>query len=147
MTWTAPPDRREITLILFTVSVFIFSYNLDISLRLLGLDPSTQGAVFSKLGLGGTTAIDKDGRKPLGWRDSLENTVFGDWAWDEGHVAGSGAERSQEKGTGRYGAQWLGRSETGDVSGDIFGRTSVHDVLDRWDSVPMTKVVKHTPGV
>jgi hypothetical protein len=136
MKWTAPPDRREITLVLFTLTVFILSYNLDSSLQLLGL---------SKLGLGGAIGIDKDGRKPPRWRDSLEDTVFGEWAWDEGHVAGNGAERSQEKGTGRYGAQWIGRSETGDVSGAIFGETSANDVLDWWDAVPRTQLVKHTP--
>jgi hypothetical protein len=146
MKWTAPPDRREITLVLFSLTVFILSYNLDISLRLLGLDPSTQRAIFNTLGLGELTVIEKDGRKPLAWRDSLENTISGDWRWDEKHVAGSGAERSQEKGIGRYGAQWLGRSETGEVSGEVFGEKSVNDGIVHWDMIPRSTVLQHTPG-
>lgn len=148
MRWTSPPTRREVTLVLFSVTVFIVSYNLDTSFRILGLDPlATQGAVLNKLGLGGASVLDKDGRRPLGWRDKLEDEIFGDWAWDEGHVAGDGAERSQSKGKGPYGALWAGRSESETLSSRSFGETTADDVIDWWgDKMPVTGLVKHVPG-
>jgi len=149
MRWMAPPDRREITLLLFSLTVFALAYNIDHSIRLLGLDPvATQGIIYRRLGLGGSPIIDTHGRKPPGWRDNLEKDIFGDWPWDEGHVAGDGAERSQSKGTGRYGAIWLGRKETGDVGGKVFGHRTVDEALSWWgDQIPQTKLVGHVPGM
>lgn len=148
MGWLSPPDRREITLLLFCIAVYILAYNLETSLQLLGVDSvATSGAVFSRIGLGKTRAIDRDGRKPSGWRDILELDIYGDWAWDEGHVAGNGDERTQRAGTGRHGATWVGRSEIGEVSGKLFGEVPVDQALRWWrDDVPQTKVLKHTPG-
>jgi hypothetical protein len=150
MRWTAPPTRREITLVLFSLTIFILSYNLDTSLHFLGLDPVyKQGSYLSRFGLASTSAIASDGRKPLGWQDKLEREVFGDWRWDEGHVAGDGKERSQKKkGTGRYGALWIGRAETGVVDGDVFGNDKAHDVVNWWgNDVPKATLIEHVPGL
>lgn len=150
MRWTAPPDKRELTLILFSLTIFTLSYNLDQSFRFLGLDPAAPGSLRSRLGLGGGVGhktIDKDGRKPPGWRDALETEIYGEWAWDVGHVAGDGAERSQAKDTGRHGALWLGRRETGEVAGKVFGHTTVDEGIKWWnEDVPQTTLVKHAPG-
>jgi hypothetical protein len=148
MRWTAPPTRREVTLVLFSLTVFILSYNLDSSLRLLGFDPIyTDGSYLSRLGLTRSSAIGSDGRKPRGWRDKLEREIFGDWGWDVGHIAGDGKERTQKRGVGRYGAQWIGRAETGAVEGGVFGNDKAHDVVSWWgNNVPTAKLVKHIPG-
>lgn len=37
--WMAPPTRRELTLLLFSLTVFMFSYNLETSLGLVGVHP------------------------------------------------------------------------------------------------------------
>lgn len=148
MRWTAPPDRREITLLLFALTVFTVSYNLDTSIRLLGFDPAaTEGAVLSRFGLGGTKLIEKDGRKPAGRRDALEKEIFGDWGWDEGHVAGDGRERSQAKGTGRHGAVWASTSDTNKVGVNEQVSPTVNDGLKWWnEDLPETVLMKHVPG-
>lgn len=84
----------------------------------------------------------------MGWRDRLEDVVFGDWAWDEDHVAGDGAERSQIKGMGPYGALWAGRAASDSLSSKAFGETTADDVIDWWGAeMPVTSLVKHVPGM
>ncbi|KXN89323.1 hypothetical protein AN958_05821 [Leucoagaricus sp. SymC.cos] len=148
MGWLSPPDRREITLLLFCTTVYILAYNLETSLQLLGVDSvATSGALFSRIGLGKTRAIDRDGRKPNGWRDKLENEIYGDWKWDEGHVAGNGDERTQRVGAGRHGAAWASRAEIGEVAGKLFGEVPVDEALQWWrNDAPQTKVLKHAAG-
>jgi hypothetical protein len=137
--WLAPPTRREISLVLFSLSVFIFAYNLDVTL-------SPDNTVLRNLGLT-SSVIGKDGRRLPGWRDRLENVIFGDWPWDEGHISGDGSERSTEKGSNRYRAQWLGRRTVGPIGGDIFGDDKVNEVITTWGGqVPTTAIVKHVPG-
>jgi len=151
MRWTAPPDKREITLILLSLTIYFLAYNVDTSLEILGIDPTAaKGAVFSRLGLR-SRVIEKDGRKPPGWRDSLEAEIFGDWSWDEGHVAGDGKERSQLKGTGRHGATWKQQGRSNVVRESIkqpFGELTVSNALLRWgEDPPQTEVVKHVSGM
>ena len=148
MGWITLPDRRELTLILFSLTVYLISYNLDSSLRLLGLNPSaTQGAVLTRLGFGGTRYIDGDGRKPEGWRDAWEKQAYGDWGWDSDHVAGDGSERSQTKGTGRHGAIWMSKRMPGSTTSSFLGESTIDKALLWWhDDLPVTKLVKHAPG-
>ncbi len=149
MGWLSPPDRRETSLLFFCLVVYILAYNLETSLQLLGVDSvATSGAVLSSIGLGKTRTIDRDGRKPKGWRDKLELDIFGDWGWDQGHVAGNGDERTQKPGTGPHGATWVSKAEAGELSGKLFGEVSVDQAIQRWqDNVPSTKVLKHTAGM
>ena len=150
MSWRSPPSRRELTLVLFSLTVFILFYNLDTSFRLLGVDPaSTQSALMSKLGFR-KGIIGTDGRRPPGWRDPLEGEIFGDWGWEEGHVAGNGAERQKVKGEDddRYGAIWLGKAKTGaGEQQQILNEGTAADAFAYWENrVPKTTVVKHVPG-
>jgi len=135
-------------LILFSLTVFFFSYNIDNSIRLMGFDPeAAHGVVSSTLGLGNSKLIGTDGRKLAGWRDTLETDIFGSWGWDEGHVAGDGAERSQPKGTGKYGAIWAGQKETGGVSNKFLGEMTANDGFWRWrDDIPKSRVLRHAAG-
>jgi hypothetical protein len=145
----APLERRELMLILFSLIIFSFSFNIDNSIRLLGFDPeAAHGVVSSTLGFGNSKVIGQDGRKLAGWRDSLEDEIFGSWGWDEGHIAGDGAERTQLKGTGKYGALWAGQKETGDVTNKFLGERTVNEGFWRWrDDIPHSKVVRHAAGV
>ncbi|KAF8155884.1 hypothetical protein B0H34DRAFT_715231 [Crassisporium funariophilum] len=148
MRWIAPPEKREITLVLLSLTVYFFAYNIESSMQILGIDPvTTQGVVLSRFGLGKTKAIGRDGRKPAGWRDPLETDIFGDWSWDDGHVAGDVKSRSQSKGTGRHGATWIGPTEVGAIERKRFGDETVNDALQRWgDDLAQTQLVKHVPG-
>ncbi|KAI0052163.1 hypothetical protein FA95DRAFT_1553853 [Auriscalpium vulgare] len=150
--WTAPPTRRELTLLLFCVTVFIIAYNANTSLRLLGID--------SVLPFASQGSIGPDGRRIEGYRDNLEDEIFGDWDWEEGHIAGvKTAEASRvfdKKGdkylhgegvSGRQ-AMWLqGVGEGLYGQGEGLGTTSVNDESVRWDEhVPRTTLVRHIPG-
>ncbi|KAF9653488.1 hypothetical protein BDM02DRAFT_3107363 [Thelephora ganbajun] len=94
--WTAPPTRREFTLLLCAFTIFIISYNLNPSLHVIGLTPA---ASLQKLGLGSDPGFDPDGRRPESFRDDVEDLIFGDWEWVEGQVAGSPAKTQKEKAT------------------------------------------------
>jgi len=122
--WTAPPTRREITLVLFALSVFIISYNLNSSLQVIGLKPTSS---LQKFGLGSDPGFDPDGRRPQAYRDDLENLIFGEWKWDEGHVAGVDAKHSTPY--------------------KHLPGLPIHNELLQWgDDRPVTKLVKHVPG-
>ncbi|KAF7360326.1 Protein transporter SEC24 [Mycena venus] len=144
MRWTSPPTRREISLIIFSLTVFALSYNIDSSIRLVGLN-KLQGRLG--LGLGRSKVIGADGRRPAGARDALENQIYGDWAWDAEHIAGDGLERSQAKGVGRHGAMWVEKREVGSLTSRSLGETTVDQAFWRWgDDVPRTTLKKHLPG-
>ena len=44
--WTAPPTRRELTLLLFSLTIFMLSYNLETSLGLVGVHPQKLSASY-----------------------------------------------------------------------------------------------------
>ncbi|KAJ7276078.1 hypothetical protein B0H12DRAFT_1174319 [Mycena haematopus] len=143
MRWTSPPTRREISLIIFSLTVFALSYNIDSSIRLVGLNK-----LQSRLGLGGSrTTVGPDGRRLPGARDALEKLIYGDWAWDAEYIAGDGLERSQAKGVGRHGAMWVDKREVGSLAGRSLGETTVDQAFWRWgENVPRTSLMKHVPG-
>lgn len=149
MRWPTPLEKRETVLIFLSVTVYLLAYNIDTSLRILGIDPATtHGAVFNRLGWVGTKEIGRDGRKPVGWRDALENTIYGEWTWSRGHIAGDGAERSQSVGTGRHGATWTPRERSLITAGTSYSDSSVNDALEKWgDNLPQTRVIKHAAGI
>ena len=143
MRWTMPPERREIALVFLSLAAYFFAYNLES----LGIDTAaTKGTVFRHIGLGTTKDIGADGRKPPGWRDKLEDEIFGQWPWDQGYVVGHLREGGQPVGTGRHGASWIWRQKQEPLSEESF-TDSVNNALERWgDDIPQTKVVKHAPG-
>jgi len=146
MRWISPPTRREITLLIFCLTIFTLAYNVDNSIRFLGFDASaTQGAVLSRLGFG-TAAILKDGRRPSGWRDALENTIYGTWEWKDGHVAAEEDDVGQPKGVGVHGAMWMSRKEMQTTwSSD---GPSANEGFRKWaDDIPITTLVHHRPGM
>ncbi|KAJ7927615.1 hypothetical protein B0H13DRAFT_1971155 [Mycena leptocephala] len=127
----SPAHRREISLIIFSLTVFALSYNIDSSIRLVGLHR------LSQLGLGGRrTAIGPDGRRVSAARDSLEKMIYGDWAWDPEHIAGTTGTESGE-GVGRH-----GRLEP--MTSRTLGETTVDQAFWRWgDALPHTELKKH----
>lgn len=124
--WTTAPTRREITLVLFSLIVFIISFNLNASLRVIGLQPT---GPLKKFGLGSDPGFDPDGRRPQAFRDDLENLIFGDWKWEEGQVAGV-----ESKQTKPPSSQWLHGSP-------------IYKEFTNWGNErPISKLVAHAPG-
>ncbi|KAF7325717.1 hypothetical protein MKEN_00422000 [Mycena kentingensis (nom. inval.)] len=144
MRWTSPPTRRELSLVIFSLTVFTLSYNIESSIRIVGIN--RENAVLNRLGLV-RTEVGADGRRPLKSRDALEDMIYGDWAWEEGQIAGDGRERSQRKGVGRFGAMWMERGEVGEVRNRNLGDTTVAEAFWHWgEDIPKSRLVKHAPG-
>jgi hypothetical protein len=157
--WTSPPTRRELTLILFCVTIFIVAFNASTTLRLIGLDPSSLISFSSS-----PAPIGPDGRRLEGYRDRLENEIFGEWDWDPGRIAGVKDAESTRLLHGRphnhpdaylYGegktgeeAMWLlGVGEGRYINGEGLGSTSVNDEFVHWgEDVPRTELRQHVPG-
>ncbi|KAI0077397.1 hypothetical protein K474DRAFT_1707415 [Panus rudis PR-1116 ss-1] len=158
--WTSPPTRREVTLLLFSFIVFFLSYNLETSLRVVGVNPDKLGSL-STLGLGSKDpGLDPDGRRPAAWRDELEKIIAGDWEWKEGEIAA--VEHAQDSifleeireakastyiykaGAGRTAP----RSATREVVGiGLTKGITVGQQFSRWeDKILETSVVAHVPG-
>jgi hypothetical protein len=156
--WSSPPTRRELTLLLFCLTVFIVGFNVSTSLRLIGIDSSSILPFSAR-----PAPIGTDGRKIDGYRDPLENEIFGEWDWDSGHIAGVKEVESSRllngmpygpeayiRGDGKSGEQsmWLqGVGEGRFMVGEGLGSTSVNDEFVRWDrQVPQTVLRQHVPG-
>jgi hypothetical protein len=155
----APPTRRELTLLLFCVTVFIVGYNVSTSLRLIGVDSSSILPFSSR-----PAPIGTDGRKIEGYRDRLENEIFGKWDWELGHIAGVKEAESSRllhgkpldhpdayiRGDGKSGEQamWLqGVGEGRFMLGEGLGSSSVNDEFVHWNGeVPRTELRQHVPG-
>lgn len=157
--WTSPPTRRELTLLLFCVTVFTVAYNACTSLRLIGIDSSPILPFTSS-----PAPIGPDGRRVEGYRDHLENEIFGEWDWEPWHIAGVKEAESARllhgrahghpdayiHGEGLSGEQamWLqGVGEGRFMLGDGLGSTSVNDEFVRCgEEVPRTELRQHVPG-
>jgi hypothetical protein len=141
------------------VTVFIVAFNATTTLRLMGLDLSSLTLLSSS-----SAQIGLDGRRLEGYRDRLENEIFGEWEWEPGHIAGvKDAESSRllhgrphghpdayVRGEGKSGeeAMWLlGLGEGRYINGEGLGSTSVNDEFVRWgEDVPRTELRQHAPG-
>lgn len=157
--WTSPPTRRELTLILFCVTIFVVAFNASTTLRLVGLDPSSLISFSSS-----PAPIGLDGRRLEGYRDRLENEIFGEWDWEPGRIAGiKDAEKTRllhgrphnhpdaylygEGETGEQAMWLLGVGEGRYINEEGLGSLSVNDEFVRWgEDVPRTELRQHVPG-
>ncbi|KAI0370526.1 hypothetical protein BV20DRAFT_966417 [Pilatotrama ljubarskyi] len=155
--WTAPPTRREITLLLFSLTIFVLSYNLEASLRIVGVRPQKlTSSYLSSIGLGTKDpGFDPDGRRPKEWRDELETIIAGDWEWREGEVSGVARGSAAASGSGRTaviynfgGSKKVARNTRKEDRGvSLSTGVTVKDQFIKWGKdVPETSVVAHTPG-
>jgi hypothetical protein len=154
----APPTRRELTITLFGLSVFVLSYNLDASLHVVGVDSLTSTTLSTKLGISAPLPLDVDGRRPEAYRDSLEESIFGKWEWPEGSVAEGEGRPPQGEGS-RY-LEGAILSKELNASGAAIKRKKVHDALRGWGAsklgdevldwtggIPQTSVKAHVAGM
>ncbi|KAI0032876.1 hypothetical protein K488DRAFT_48953 [Vararia minispora EC-137] len=157
--WTAPPTRRELLLLVFSLTVFVCAYNADVTLAAFGFGPAS----LSPFARARPPAIGPDGRKPAPYRDALEDQIVGTWDWEPGHVAGVNEAEALRtikgvveegdvyiRGEGRAGQQalWLQGVGQGRYASDPrLGSTTINDEFIRWgDHVPRTKILFHIPG-
>jgi hypothetical protein len=138
--WLAPPDRRELFLVVFCITTFTISFNL----HSLGFNPSK--SILQRFAA--SKPVLPDGRRPAAWRDELEDAIFGDWSWEPGHIAQHADQKTMKKGEDeQYGAIWIGKEATGPLRGGRFGEDTVNQGFWRWgEDVPQSKILLHTPG-
>lgn len=169
---TSPPTRREITLLLFSFTLFVLSYNLETSLRVVGVNTSKltnrlNSGYLSTLGLGSGTqdpGLDPDGRRPLEWRDDLEKVIVGDWDWKEGEIAS--VEHAQESlvllplGEGVEASTYIYKAGAGKTASRSATKEAVGVGLDKgatvgegfvwWGekgrNIPDSRALVHVPG-
>lgn len=160
----APPTRREVTISLFGLCVFVLAYNLDSSLHAPSLDVPTSSSPAASnpdLYLDADLVLEQDGRRPAGWRDALEDEIFGTWAWPAGRVAvgigkppeGEGSHYQDDALWGERLRQRLDRGpvertpDAEDLDKAGWGPASLNEGFVRWEGrMPETEVLTHTPG-
>jgi hypothetical protein len=161
MRWLSPPDKRELILVLFSLTVFLLAYNLEYehTLRSLGwhLNPEDSSALIgyygSYFGLspkGGDIAyVADDGRKRPPWRDKWEESIFGKWPWFEGHIAED--DKGGKPGRGKHGGMWSGQKEISSEEnlGTALWEDRMAEGFSIWweEDMPHTRVLKHVPGM
>ncbi|KAF8439079.1 hypothetical protein L210DRAFT_3646588 [Boletus edulis BED1] len=119
MPWYSPPTRREVSLVLFSLTTFVLFYNLETSFTSNGERLTSQAR---KKGTDSTSA---------GW----DGVVYGNWAWEEQQVAENARKHLSDTNLS--------------VSSPphIFGSIGVNDgILDWAGQIPETTVLKHVPG-
>ncbi|EIN08442.1 hypothetical protein PUNSTDRAFT_144033 [Punctularia strigosozonata HHB-11173 SS5] len=142
--WTAPPSRRELTLLIFSLTLFVLSYNLDSSI-------SSSPYILKSLPFSSSSPasipLDYDGRRPVPFRDDLEKEIVGDWGWRQGEVAeGTGRPPVGEGQEYQKNSTWNGVLR-GDRSPKGLIRTSTNEESVRFDDgFPTTRITYHSPG-
>jgi hypothetical protein len=158
-TYLAPPTRREVTIALFGLVVFVLSYNLNYSLHASGLDHAARAAFSKTLGRSGAptaeeigSQLDSDGRRLPVYRDQYEEMIFGSWEWREGHIA-DGLGRNPVGEGDRYmeGAVWgprLNGTKGEDTAEDskTRGWATATANAGQIHSIPETTLKQHVPG-
>ncbi|KAH9939464.1 hypothetical protein B0H21DRAFT_37354 [Amylocystis lapponica] len=151
----SPPTRRELTLLLFALTVFVLSYNLETSLQLVGVNPSQLSSGYlSTIGLGTKDpGFEADGRRPKEWRDPFENLIFGEWQWDAARSLASSAGRLALAPrprpctmSAREGLQAGVRGRTTAGSAWWAGSPRTNSLCSGRAGAPVASAVAHVPG-
>ncbi|KAI6148542.1 hypothetical protein BKA82DRAFT_992367 [Pisolithus tinctorius] len=134
MAWYSLPTRREISIILFSLTIFVLFYNLESSFRQLR---ALQGWVAQ--------GVSKESGSAAGvnWEEEL----YGDWTLEELEVAKNAEARHQEF-VNNSTSLWGSRAQASTNSHpEIYGTVGVNDGYVHWgEELPTTTVVKHVPG-
>ena len=118
MPWHSPPSRREVSLVLFSLTTFVLFYNLETSFTSTG-----EWATSNK----NTSSVNWD------------EVIYGNWTRQEQLVAENAQKRPIDKGSNDP-------AEVS-FHPHVFGSVGVNDgILDWADEVPRTTVLKHVPG-
>ncbi|KAE9400511.1 hypothetical protein BT96DRAFT_919370 [Gymnopus androsaceus JB14] len=136
MRWLAPPTRREIAILLFAQRSSRLPTTLNTPLDCRFRRFNYAGVILSRLGYA-PSVILKDGRRPLGWRDQLDDTIIGNHDWNDGEASHWFWPHS---------AMWIGKKQLNQLWPPT-NEPGVSSGFWRWnDQVPTTTLVKHVPG-
>ncbi|KAG1823595.1 uncharacterized protein BJ212DRAFT_693220 [Suillus subaureus] len=118
-------SRREITLVLFSVMIFLVFYNFDAT-----------SEFFANPNLFGISSAD----------GGLDTDIYGDWVSDERRI--SSVHKQQEKEDASEGDIWLKTDRIPEAQKQlIFGNIGVNDGFMHWgEDMPETQIVKHVAG-
>lgn len=122
-------NRREITLVLFSVMIFVVFYNFDATSDFFA-NPNLPGISSNPTADGG-----------------LDMDIYGDWVSDERKI--SSVHKQQEgKEDGSQGDIWLKTDRVPEAQKQvIFGNIGVNDGFMHWGKdIPETRIVKHVAG-
>ncbi|KAG1833257.1 hypothetical protein DFJ58DRAFT_228111 [Suillus subalutaceus] len=121
-------SRREITLVLFSVMIFLVFYNFDATSDFFA-NPNLPGIFSNPTADGG-----------------LDMDIYGDWVSDERRI--SSVHKQQEKGDTSEGDIWLKTDRIPEAQKQvIFGNIGVNDGFMHWGTdMPETRIVKHVAG-
>jgi hypothetical protein len=121
-------NRREITLVLFSIIIFMVFYNFDATSDFLA-NPNLPGMSSNPTADGG-----------------LDMDIYGDWVSDEKHI--SSVHEQQEKEDASEGDIWLKTDRIPEAQKQvIFGNIGVNDGFMHWGKhIPETRIVKHVAG-
>ncbi|KAG2124454.1 hypothetical protein DEU56DRAFT_827468 [Suillus clintonianus] len=123
-------SRREITLVLASVMIFMVFYNFEATFDFFA-NPNVP-TIFSS-----STADSSD----------LDMDIYGDWESDERHIS-SVHKQQEEKEDASDGDIWLKTDRISEAQKQvIFGNINVNDGFMHWGSdIPQTRLVKHVAG-
>lgn len=123
-------SRREITLVLCSVMIFLVFYNFDTTSNLLA-NPNLPGKSSNPTADGG-----------------LDMDIYGDWVSDERRIS-SVRKQQEEKEDGSQGNIWLKSDRVPEAQKQvIFGDIGVNDGFMHWGKdIPETRIVKHVAGM
>ena len=130
MAWHSLPSRRESTVIIFSITIFVLFYNLESSFERLRARQ-------------GSTVTGPVGEGSVNW----EKVLYGDWTWEEQQVAKNAQARREE--LAKNSTSLWGPRERGLITQhpEIYGTVGVNDGYVNWgDKLPTTTVMKHVPG-
>lgn len=119
------PNRREVTLVLFSVMIFVIFYNFDATFDLANT-------------LSGSSAAG----------DGIDTDIYGDWVSEDIHVSSIHKQQEEKEVNADDETVWIKSDIIPEVQKQvIFGNTYVNDGFLKWDlDIPQTKLVKHAPG-
>ncbi|KAG2343079.1 hypothetical protein BDR05DRAFT_963493 [Suillus weaverae] len=122
-------SRREITLVLFSVMIFLVFYNFDVTSDFFA-NPNLPGISSNPTTDGG-----------------LDMDIYGDWVSDERHIS-SVHKQQEEKEDASEGDIWLKTDRVPEAQKQvIFGNIGVNDGFMHWGKdIPETRIVKHVAG-
>lgn len=119
MPWYSPPTRREVSLLLFSLTTFVLFYNLETSFT-----SSSQRTASLKKSADPSSAH---------W----DEVIYGNWTWEEQKVAENAEKQKQVN----------DKTSVVSFDADVFGSVGVNDGIQDWgDQIPTTTVLKHVPG-
>ncbi|KAI6107589.1 hypothetical protein EDD17DRAFT_1528370 [Pisolithus thermaeus] len=134
MAWYSLPTRREISIVLFSLTIFVLFYNLESSFQQL---QTRQGWVAQGVSKQSGVAAS------VNWEEEL----YGDWTLEELQVAKNAQSRHQESvknSTSLWGSRE--RAST-NFHSEIYGTVGVNDGYIHWnEDLPTTTIIKHVPG-